>query len=250
MANSVEASAVLKSGWDFLSKHINKLWPVAILLALPTILSAFSTRNVKKTEFKYENLTDFSSFTESVFGVSAATFGAAILLFLFVSIIYSAFVYSGSLKLMLKSLRGHTTEFKLGDIFRVGRKYLGRFVLLTIAGGVIIFLGFLLLIIPGLIAIFLLSLALHFMVDKDLGVSESLSSSYRTIKSNASSVFMVYLGLILVGLVVSIAGSILFGANTWFTRVLSAGLDGFVSLYGLIVVTKLYLALIGKTAPK
>lgn len=250
MTDHVDTPSLLKFSWDFLSKNINKLWPVALLLALPGILSAFSTRSVEETEFNYDDFTDFSGFTESVFGVSAATFGAAVLLFLFVSMIYFALIYSGTLKLMLKSLRGRPSEFKLGDIISIGSKYLSRFVLLSIVGGAIIFLGFLLLIIPGLIAIFLLSLALHFMVDKDLGVSESLSSSYRTVKSNASSVFWVYLGLMLVSLAVSIAASIIFGADIWFMRVLSAGLEGFVSLFGLIVVTKLYLTLSGKTTHK
>lgn len=250
MADNVDTPSLLKSGWDFLSKNIHKLWPVALLLALPGILSAFSTKNVEETEFNYGDFADFSSFTESVFGVSAATFGAAVLLFLFVSMIYSALVYSGSLKLMLKSMRGRPSDFRLGDIFSIGSKYLGRFVLLSIAGGAIIFLGFLLLIIPGLVAIFLLSLALHFMVDKDLGVSESLSSSYRAVKSNAGSVFMVYLGLMLVGIAASIAGSIIFGADIWLMRVLSAGVEGFVSLYWLIVVTNLYLMLSGKTTTK
>lgn len=250
MADQIDVPSLLKSSWDFLSKNINKLWPVAILFALPALISPFSSNSDEAAEYTIDNFSDLARYSEVVFGVSLATLSAAIILFLIVFFLYSALVYSGSIKLMLKSLRGRPIQIKASQIFSISSRYLGKFLLLSLAGGAIIVLGFILLFVPGLIAIFLLSLALHFMVDKDLSVSESLSSSYRTVKKNAGSVFMVYLGLMVVGLAASIVGSILFGADVWLTRVLSAGLEGFVSLYGLIVVTKLYIKLSGKTTTK
>lgn len=243
MASKLDAGGLVKSSWEYLSKNVAKLWIVALFLSLPSMLSALSNHSHDAVRQNIDSFSNLSSYTETVFGVSVATLGIFVFLFLMLSIIYSLVVYGGSLKLMLGSLRGDDVQFKLGYIFRTGTKYLGKFAWLGILGGAIIFAGLLLLVIPGLIAIFLLSLSAQFLLDKDLTAGEALSASYKLVKNNVSNVLSVYFLLILVSIGISIVTNIFLGVDIWLIRVLNAAIEGFVGLFGLIVTTKLYLAL-------
>ena len=244
MASNLRAGDLIKSSWDYFSKKLNKLWPLALVFALPSILGAISNRRSDQLRGNFDNFSDWSSYTESAFGVSLATVGVAVVLFLIVAAIYTAIVYSGGIKLILESLRGKATDFSPGEIFGAGVGYLGKFIALSILGGAIVVAGFILLVIPGLIALFFISLAWFFMVDKKLNAGESLSASYKTVKANAGSVFSVYVLMFLITIAVSVVSTAVFGADVWAIRVLEAAVQGFVSLFSLVVGAKLYLALV------
>ena len=243
MASNLKASDLVKSSWDFFSKKLNKLWPLALVFALPAILGAFSNSRSNQLKGNFDNFSDWSSYTETTFGVSLATIGVAVVLFLVVAAIYTAIVYSGGIKLVLDSLRGKAADFSPGEIFGAGIGYLGKFIVLSIFGGAIVVAGFILLVVPGLIALFFISLAWFFMVDKNMDAGESLSASYKTVKANAGSVFSVYVLMFLITIAASIVSTSVFGADVWVIRVLEAAFQGFVSLFSLIVGAKLYLAL-------
>lgn len=242
MSTNLQPSQIVKASWEYFAKNINKLWVMAALLALPGVLSALLSDKPDKLE-SYDGFGSFSEFSQSVFGVSAATFGLLALVFMIVAIVYSGLVYGGSVKQMLSALKGENTQFGASDIFSAGRAYLANLIMLGLVVGLLIFAGLVLLIVPGLIAAFLLSLSLHFMVDKNLGVGGAMSSSYRKIKDHISPALLTYLWLIVINFGASIVLSVFLSADARVVQALAAAANGVFSVFGLVVVTKLYLAL-------
>lgn len=90
----------------------------------------------------------------------------------------------------------------------------GPFVVAAILQGLITFVGYLLCIIPGIIAAFLLFFTPFFVIDKQLSPTESLAASFNLVKDNAGvlvlftivAVIVYFAGALvcLVGLLVSI----------------------------------------------
>lgn len=241
---TVDTGSLISSSWEFFSKNFNKLWQVAVLLSLPSILSALFTQPKAITEEDLQGITDVSGFAETVFGVSLATVGLFVVVLLIVSAVYSAIVYGGSVSTLLHALKGGSSDISFSGVFNAGSQRIGQVILLGIAVGIPVVLGMILLIIPGLIVAFLLSLSLHFMIDKKLGIGESMSASYNTIKDNVGSVFMTYLMVFLITFGVSLVSGIIFGSDSGrVMQALAAVVAGFVSTYTLVVATKLYLVL-------
>lgn len=246
MAAKVDAGSLVKDSWDYFSKNISKLWQIAVLLAVPGMLSALLTTPKTITSEEAQNLTDVGSLSEAAFGVSLAAAGFMALILLVASILYSAIVYGGVVSTMIKSLRSGHGDISFSGVFNAGTKTFGSVILLGIVAGLIVGVGFILLIIPGVIAAFLLSFSLHYMVDKGMGVGESLSASYNTVKSNFGSVFMVWLIVAVISILVSIVTTPIFGSSSAnVMRALGALLTGFVSTFTLVAATKLYLVLSG-----
>jgi uncharacterized membrane protein len=75
--------------------------------------------------------------------------------------------------------------------------YLGATVLM----GVIVFIGFVLLIVPGLIAMTVLMFTKFVVVDRKLGPIEALKESARITKGNRMTLFLFLLSLIVINLI-------------------------------------------------
>lgn len=246
VATQVDASGLVKDSWDFFSKNIGKLWQVALLLAAPGVISALMSEPKTVTQQDLESISDISSYSETVFGVSLATVGFVVLVWLVISVLYSAIVYGGAVGTMIKALRGGHGDISFSGVFNEGTKTMGSIILLGIVAGLIIGVGFILLIIPGLIAAFLLSFSAHYLVDKGKGVGASMSASYNTVKDNVGSVFMVWLIVFAISFVLSLVFSGIFGPGSGkFMQAIGALGTGFVTTFTLVAATKLYLVLSG-----
>lgn len=80
----------------------------------------------------------------------------------------------------IASVRGEKVEFK--EAFNKGMPYVLRFIGLGLLSAVVIVIGLILFIIPGLLAIFFLSFAPYILVDKNTGVVEAMKGSYEMVK--------------------------------------------------------------------
>ena len=80
----------------------------------------------------------------------------------------------------------------------------GPFLIAAILRGLIVFVGILLCVIPGIIASFLLWFTPYFVIDKQLSPTESLSASYNLVKSHAGLLVL----FAIVATVVYFAGAI------------------------------------------
>lgn len=101
-------------------------------------------------------------------------------------------------------VRGGTLEFK--DTFKGSWKYLGKFFLVNFFVGLIVVLGLVLLVIPGIVFAVWYAFSVWMVVDKNYGVKEALRES----KSLAKDKFWKILGRFTVFILFGILGQIVF----------------------------------------
>lgn len=108
----------------------------------------------------------------------------------------------------LTSVRGHKISF--GEVIEKAWPFFWRFIGLGILSVLVVLVGLVLLIIPGLLAIFFLSLAGYAMIDKNLGVTDSMRTSYELVKRNWKIVlaYMILTFLLSLPQIVPIFGAI------------------------------------------
>ncbi len=117
------------------------------------------------------------------------------------------------------------------------KRLMARLVPMIIASvvmGLIIGVGTMLLVLPGLIAAFLLMFTLVSVMVDDAGAFEALGRSFRTVTQNFKATFVFFLVAIALGLIAGILSVIvglvpLLGAV--LTMIVSAIYTGFISIY-------------------
>jgi hypothetical protein len=78
----------------------------------------------------------------------------------------------------------HGKKISFSEVIEQAQPFFWRFIGLGILSVLIIFVGFILLIIPGLIALVLLTFVGYVMIDKNLGVIDSLRHGWNLAKTN------------------------------------------------------------------
>lgn len=130
---------------------------------------------------------------------------------LFVSLVFLALIVlialifvPASVVAQLDSVDNKRLTFEL--LYQKSRKIFLPFIGLEIIMAIVITIGFLLLIVPGIIALFFLMFAPYVMVDQRKGVFDSMQTSIDLVKAN----WPWALGLACVGAAISILSSITF----------------------------------------
>lgn len=90
----------------------------------------------------------------------------------------------------LASARGEKVEFS--EVFKKSRALALPFLGLAIIVGLTVIFGLVLLIIPGIVAAFFLSMAMFILVDKNPGVINAYRQSYYLVKENILVVLALY----------------------------------------------------------
>ena len=156
--------------------------------------------------------TDGSGFFISLLASAVSSF-----LFFLVYQVISAGIIRGSLGIT----EGRNFEFS--EVFKTDK--IGPVIITSLISAAIVFVGTLLCIIPGIIASFMLSYALYFVIDKDMAPVDALKASFNLVKDNLGEAFVwaivafliVIAGFIacLVGAIVAIPVSIIGTAFTY-----------------------------------
>jgi uncharacterized membrane protein len=115
----------------------------------------------------------------------------------------------GVINASLMVTRGETPE--VGKVFST--EYLGPFIIGSILYGLIVLIGLILCIIPGIIAAFMLSFYGFYILDRGLSPTDALTASFNLVKDNFGKVFLV----ILVAFVINFIGAILCGIGLLVT---------------------------------
>jgi uncharacterized membrane protein len=109
-----------------------------------------------------------------------------LLVFVFVYI----FLYTMSISLQLRTAKGQ--DPKLNQIFRDGSQYWWRMLILTTLQTAIVVIGFILLIVPGIIAISRVVMAPYLMVDRGISSPwEAIKQSNQLAKGNIGRIWAV-----------------------------------------------------------
>lgn len=121
-------------------------------------------------------------------------------------IVFNIFLYAMATSLELRSSTGEKPDFN--SLFDAGKKYWLRLLGLMIVAGVTIFIGLLLFIVPGIIAIGRLIFAPYIMFDKDMGIVDSMRASAHLTKGKAGLVWAAIGVMILVSIAAGIISAI------------------------------------------
>ncbi len=194
------------SAFDLVGKSWERVkanWKVFAVVNILTILGAISSSlgifNNEETDMKTESVSSFSGLGSHQI---AAIVGAGLAVLL-VFIVISIFLGVMSASLEVKAAAGKKPS--LGELFSDGKKYFFRFIGLYVLLGLIIGFGFVLLIIPGIIALGRLIMAPYHLVDKDLKVTEAIRQSSAQAKGRLGKVY----GAIGVMFLISVVGGVI-----------------------------------------
>lgn len=142
-------------------------------------------------------------------GACAASFGQTITASLITGIIFGVLAWIATIGIYRAALgrtRGVAPSF--GDLTTGDN--LGKYVLVAIVYGLLISVGLVLCILPGVIAAFLFQLAPFYALDKGQGVGEALGNSYRATTANLGPAVL----MTLINIAAAIVGSFFFGILT------------------------------------
>lgn len=106
----------------------------------------------------------------------------------------AAFFQAGATRLSLRAMRGEPYAF--GDVFDAGR-YLAPAVGALFLSIIVIEIGMLFLVIPGIIAATGLWLAMPLVIDRNLGAIDALKESWRLTQGHKFGIFVAFLLLLL-----------------------------------------------------
>jgi hypothetical protein len=115
-----------------------------------------------------------------------------------VAFIVSIFLMPAITITQLESVRGNKISLlaALKKATKIALPFLG----LSVVCVLIVVVGLILLVIPGILAIFFLSMAMFIFIDKQLGIKETIKHSYQIVKNNWHLVFAMFLVQIIVSL--------------------------------------------------
>lgn len=122
-------------------------------------------------------------------------------------LIAGLFLFPAMVITQLESVQGRLVDFK--DVMRRAVRIAFPLLGLMFSIMLIVLLGFVLVIIPGLLAIFFLTLAMYVFVDQQKGIKATIKESYRISKANWRLIFAMYVvnfAISFVGIVPIIGG--------------------------------------------
>lgn len=159
----------------------------------------------------------------------------SILMSLIVSIVamIASYFYTGMVVNLVDDVRDGRLDQTVGQLFSRVTPVLGTLVVASILAGFGIAIGFVLLIIPGLILLTLWAVVAPSILVERQGVFAAFSRSMELVKGNAFQVFAVILTFFLIGMVVAIVlgsigaagGDALGGLLAYIGRVITAPLS-------------------------
>jgi hypothetical protein len=166
-ASMPDAYSLFKPSWEAFRLNINAF---VLLLIFPVGLAMLTALTWGATEAN--EAIGFLAIISLIFAVVASiTVGAAL-------------IY-----LELQSAAGKRVGFE--EAFRTGLPYILRLIGLLLLSGLIVCVGFILLIIPGIFALQRLLLAPYILVEHNTGIREAIRLSWQTGKKHSSALWGV-----------------------------------------------------------
>ena len=170
------------------------IYSVSALFALWSFLNWFTNDKVTWMDEKFDLGNWFAGFS----GLNVST-PAGVGLGLALLLAVAAVVF-GLLQVILTFRLAGDRKTELGDVWQDLTKKGFKLFLLEMVMGVLTIIGFILLIVPGVILLWRLFLAPYILLDKGVGVEESLRRSWNMTRGFAWPIYSVMLFGLLLGL--------------------------------------------------
>lgn len=149
---------------------------------------------------------------------SSAAVAVAFAFLVGLAVLVAALIFAPAIvQTQIASVKGQKVEFQ--EAFNKGMPFVLRFIGLGLLSALVVIVGLILFIIPGLLAIFFLSFAPYILIDKNTGVIDAMKGSYELVKEY----WKVTLGLLVVNLVINIPSNLLPFFGGLITLALSIG---------------------------
>ena len=127
--------------------------------------------------------------------------------------IVAGVLYAGYVVKLVQDVRDGRRDFSVGELFSAAAPYIGTLFLNGLLAGIAITIGFILIIVPGLILITIWSVIAPSIVVEDRGVVEAFGRSRELVRGNGWNVFgaivLAFLIVIAVSIVAGLIGSAL-----------------------------------------
>jgi hypothetical protein len=150
-----------------------------------------------------------------IFGVLLIAASPALAIIAFVVSLIASTLFTGMIVELVADVQDGRRDASPGQLLRAASPVLGQLILVGIIAGIGIVIGFILVIIPGLILMTIWSVAAPVVVRERPGALRALGRSRELVKGNAWNVFVVILLLvILVGAVSFLIEAIASSAGT------------------------------------
>jgi hypothetical protein len=203
MSADKASSRHIGSAFDLLGKSaeiVKRNWKMFLLVNVLAVLAAIPPDNKNtKTEDDFSSVTSAFSGATGVEIGAVVGFGAVIVALVLVLVL---FLTAMSVVLELRSSKGEKPSFSV--LFDDAKKYWLRLLGLFILMGIIIIAGLILLIVPGIIAIKRLLYAPYIMVDKDLGIVDSLKASNELSKKHSDYTWAAFGVMVLISIIAGV----------------------------------------------
>ena len=125
----------------------------------------------------------------------------------------AGFLYTGYVVKLVQDVRDGHRDFSVGELFSAAAPYIGTLILNGILAGIAIAIGFVLLIVPGLILLTIWAVISPSIVVEDQGVFDAFGRSRELVRGNGWSVFgaivLAFLIVVAVAIVAAIIGAAL-----------------------------------------
>jgi hypothetical protein len=123
----------------------------------------------------------------------------------------AGFLYIGYVVKLVQDVRDGRRDFSVGELFSSATPYLGTLILAGILAGIGVTIGFILIIIPGLILLTIWAVISPSIVVENRGVFEAFGRSRELVRGNGWPVFgaivLTFLIIVVVGIIASIIGA-------------------------------------------
>lgn len=209
MANQTASKVNTGSAFDLLGKSLEIVknnWQMFTLVNIFGIIYAI-TDGLNWGDYDNNKINNplLSSPSEISGAQLGSIIGGGLLILLIFAAINFFFIVMG-IALQLKTAGGRKPDFN--ELFDDGKKYFFPMLGLIIVMAVVIIIGFILLIVPGVIALGRLAMAPFIMIDKKVGIEEALKQSNELGKKYFGKIWAVIGVTILISLVTGIISGI------------------------------------------
>lgn len=209
MATEKTESKDLGSAFDLLGKSyeiVKNNWIPFVVVNILVLLSAVESAIPKKPLTEEESKEAYEMVYNTLSGTDIGLVSGLGLLAILIMLAIYIYLYAMSYVLSTKAAKGEKPS--VGELFKDGNKYVLRLIGLGILSALIVFVGLLLLIVPGVIAIGRVIMAPYILVDKNVGVMEALRQSNQMGKTFTGKVWAVIGVSILIAIGTGIIGAI------------------------------------------
>ena len=118
-------------------------------------------------------------------------------------------LYTGFVVRLVQDVRDGRRDMSVGELFSSAMPAIGPLIIWSILSGIAIGIGFILLIVPGLILMTIWAVGAPAIVAEDAGPIEAFGRSYELVRGQAWTVFGVLVCVFLIMLVASIIAGII-----------------------------------------